>query len=759
MSGLRLSRCLAHGPLVPAALAAMAAVAAADGFAACRGFWPMAAAALLGACWIWRRPSARGGAVLLGVAVAFGCLHAGRLASQQSVVALIGRDVTVAGLVVETPKAGPRGPQCRLAVRYLNGRRMWLAPAVRLQGFSVPLEVGSEVRLRGVLAPVPAARNPGEFDLPGWLHRQGAAALLEPLGPVEVGGRTPGGRLTGMLEQVRAALGEGMTAGLDPQSGEAQVIRAMALGEAPPDAAEVVEMFRFSGTLHVFAVSGLHVGMVGGLLWLVLRGCGVSRRVAIVGLLGGMFFYAGVTGLRAPALRAALMAAVFLGGFLLRRKPQLMNSLSASLLLVLGWDSHQLFTPGFQLSYGVLGSIGMLGGVCTRGLGFLARGEAYLPRVLMSAWQQRTLGWRRKLAGVLGMSAAATAGSAPLSAVHFSMVCPLAVVAGLPVMALVWVVVSLALLASLVAQVWLPGAVPINRCNARVANLAVAIAGGFADLPGGHFRWNPEPAADVVIFDLPRGAAACHLNFGGGTLLDAGSAADFRWTLHAVLKRLNLRVDSLVLSHPDGGHVGGMAAAVEAFAPRQVLLPVVHARSPGFRRLQAAFPSACVPLAPGARFPLGDGAVLEVLYLAPAEDRSAVADDRVMVLALERAGWRILFTSDAGPLVEKRLLDSGANLRADVLVMGRHWSGISGTDEFLAAVAPQLIIASHADFPASAAIPAAWAAWLKDSGISLMRQDLTGAVTLRWTPEGLRATGLLGGARVSLATPRSALAD
>jgi len=751
MSGTRLSRLLARGPLVPAALAASAAVAVADALAANRAFWPAAVVLLLAAGGLTSRLRCRGAGILLAVAISLGCLHAARLASQSRIAGMIGTDVEVTGTVLETPTAGRGGLQCQLGLKSVDGRRVLLGTALRLQGLSEPLEVGTQVRLHGFLAAVPAARNPGEFDVAGWLHRQGTAGLLEVLGPVAVGERTVGGRLTGWLEWLRGAMGQAMTRGLDPQSRESKVIRAMTLGETPHGDEDVVEMFRHSGTLHVFSVSGMHVGMVGGLLWLVLRACRVPRRAAILVLIGGMFFYAGITGLNPPALRAALMAAIFLSGFLLRRQPQLLNTLAASLLGVLVWDTHQLFTAGFQLSYGVLASMAVLGAWASRGLGFMARPELYLPRVLMSPWQQRSLRWRRKLAGLLGMSAAASAGSSPLTAVHFSLVSPLAILAGLPMIGLVWLVIALALFSSILALAWAPATVPFNRCNAAVAGLTVKVAAGFANLPGSHFRWSPEPPAELLIFDLPRGSAACHLNFGGGTLLDSGSAGDFQWIVHPALKRLNLTLDSLVLTHPDGGHVGGMAAAVEAFAPRQVLLPVVRARSPGFRRLLAAFPAATAPPRAGAHYPLGDGAVLEVLYIAPADERNAVADDRVMVLALVHDGWRILFTSDAGALLERRLLDSGINLRADVLVMGRHWSGVSGTDEFIDAVAPRVIVASHAEFPRTAGIPDVWADWVRQSGITLLRQDQTGAVSIAFKSNELVLRGFASGHALVLA--------
>jgi ComEC/Rec2-related protein len=752
MIGNRLRRGLAVGPLVPAACAVVAALAAADRFHAAPGLHAALAACLLGGGLLLRWPAWRRAALLLLAMGVLGGLHVARLVSQDRVVALVGREVVVSGRLLSDPRPALGGMECLLAVEQVDGRRVWPECAVRVEALGVPLVVGDKVRLAGVLGRVPAVRNPGEFDLREWLHRQGADCRLQVFGPVEQRGRSVAGRLSGWFAGVRQRMGAAMTVGLDPVSREAQVIRAMTLGEPPQDDAEVVEMFRHSGTLHVFSVSGMHVGMVGGLLWLVLRACRVPRRAAIVMLIAGMFFYAAITGLSAPALRAALMAAIFLSGFLLRRQPQLLNSLAASLLVVLAWDSHQLFTAGFQLSYGVLASIALLGGWATRRLEFLAQPELYLPRVLMSVWQERWLRWRRALVNLTGMSVAAWTGSTPLTAIHFSLVSPLAVIAGLPVTALVWLIIALALGASILGLAWAPAAVPVNRCNAVLAGLAAQTAGWFAELPGGYFRWSDGPRADVLVFDLARGGAATQMNFGGGTLLDAGSARDFRWIVEPALKRLDLSVDSLVVSHPDGSHVGGMVGAVEVFGPRQALLPVAFARSPWFRAFQAVAPGPGIPAA-GARFELGDGAQLVVLDVAPAAARHAAADDRVMVVALERGGWRILFTGDAGPLVEQRLLDSGVNLRADVLVMGRHESGICGSDAFLTAVAPRVIVSSHANFPQAERIPDQWAAWVERSGIRLLRQDRTGAVLINWTDRGLELRGFVSGETHVLARP------
>jgi beta-lactamase superfamily II metal-dependent hydrolase len=88
--------------------------------------------------------------------------------------------------------------------------------------------------------------------------------------------------------------------------------------------------------------------------------------------------------------------------------------------------------------------------------------------------------------------------------------------------------------------------------------------------------------------------------------------------------------------------------------------------------------------------------------------------------------------SDAGIKTEQALLARHSDLRSDIVVKGQHHSGESGSQAFLDAVSPRLIIASSRDFPDHERISDTWARELQKRGIKLFRQDETGAVTLRF---------------------------
>ncbi|WP_265594542.1 hypothetical protein [Haloferula sp. BvORR071] len=131
---------------------------------------------------------------------------------------------------------------------------------------------------------------------------------------------------------------------------------------------------------------------------------------------------------------------------------------------------------------------------------------------------------------------------------------------------------------------------------------------------------------------------------------------------------------------------------------------------------------------------------------------NTVADERVMVLRLHWRGWRILFTSDAGWSTERKLMDSGLDLTADLIVAGRNRTDSSLGEDFLAAVKPRAIIASHTDFPVAERIPKRWAEHCEAQGIRLFHQGKTGAVTLALGKDGaLVLRGFLNGEELKLA--------
>ena len=121
------------------------------------------------------------------------------------------------------------------------------------------------------------------------------------------------------------------------------------------------------------------------------------------------------------------------------------------------------------------------------------------------------------------------------------------------------------------------------------------------------------------------------------------------------------------------------------------------------------------------------------LLFQPAGFKAGNADDQAMVLQLEVARrWRVLLTTDSGEATERKLMAQTTALASDVLVKGQHHSGISGGAEFIDRVHPRLIVATSPIFPENERVKDDWAEMVIQKGARLLRQDETGAVTLRF---------------------------
>jgi competence protein ComEC len=605
---------------------------------------------------------------------------------------------------------------------------------------------GSQVSARGDFLPLPPARNPGEFDRASWLRAQGVSVTVSASRPGTV---VQTGKWAALGAEIRRGFRAAITDGLPETSRQAVVIRAVVMGESPQDADELVAAFRNSGTLHAFSVSGLHVSMVGALAWLVLRLCGISRRWSVLALLPMIFAYSWLTGNSPPAVRSAWMAAVFLGAFVSRRRPDLLNALGAVLLAAMLWDGRLLFQPGVQLSYGVVAAIAVGASWGNRAFAWLSAPELYLPQRMMNRWQRFSLWIRRKLAQSLGVSLVAAVGSTPLTMFHFGLFTPVSVLAGVAMVPTVFALLAAALLAA-VLHPWVPPlARTVNRLNGRVADACVGVAEFCAALPGGHFQIRGETQPFLLVYDLDRGSGAGVFSDGNdaAVLMDCGSARGFQRRIVPSLRRLGVVPDAVILSHPDGDHLGGGTQVWGQFPIRQSLLPVSNGRSPGFQAWLQDAPRVGIRTFQAADLhdlAMPDGARLEIIHVADASAPHAAADDRVAIYRLHWRGWKILFTSDSGIGTELEMLDRGGDISADVIIAGHHTGDASLSDRFLDAVNPRAIVASHADFPVEERLDPSAVAYWRSRGIHVFPQGQTGGVTIRVDGSGnLRLEGFV----------------
>lgn len=745
----RLRRTVERHPLLWVALVAAAAVLAAD------GWW---LAGLLCGGLLLGLLAASGLRRIAGAALLFavfaGLLHTWRVTQQDGVLARLAREkihsATITARLISEPRSTERGWSALVEV--LAG-----GPAGKVWAYgegATPL-LWETVELKGRFLPLPLRRNPGTFDVHAWLYRQGAYGSFD--SQVAARSVAPPSSFRMLEDRARTGFRHAVTTGLDPASRDAAVIQAMVLGDTPAQDEELIDFYRASGTLHAFSVSGMHVAMVGVIGWFVLKMAGVPRRSAVLLLLAGMLAYAWITGMKPPALRSVIMAGAFLGAFLMRRRPDLLNALGFALLATLITDGHLIFQAGVQLSFGVVWAIGIGTAVAAPLFAWMERREIYLPRQLYGKGREAWLKFREGAAASLAASTAASIGSVPLTLWHFGFLAPISILASPIVGIIIFVLMCFALLAAALCPIYEPAARFVNRGNSYVAHGCTATAAFFARVPGGNYNIPRErPGEDfMVVYDLAYGGGAAVLHDRGVTVLvDSGSKVSYRNVLAPSMRRMGVAPDSIALSHPDGGHIGGAVEALDAGPVRQILIPVQRARSSVFKELFKTAEQKQVPLLTGdagAQYPIARDSWIEVLNQPPQEATGMSADKRVMVMRLHWRGWRILFTSDSGWDTERQLMNSGRDLSADIIVAGRPVEGSSLGEDFLMAVKPKAIIASHNDFPAVQRIPVRWAEYCEKLGIHLFHQGKTGAVTMALGSDGsLVLRGFVDGSEMKL---------
>ena len=559
---------------------------------------------------------------------------------------------------------------------------------------------GDRVEITGTARNIGPPRNPGQFDLAGWLKRRGILSeiVLRDGRDGNVVASTGGNWLVALSHRFRKWTQQQLRTDLEDDERVAAIISSMVLGTQDEAADQLAESFRQTGTFHLFAVSGFNVAILALLVQQLLQPFGLHRgRFSPVIIIPILVFYALVTGLGASSVRATMMAAVLLAAAWSDRPARLLNSLGAAALLILAWDTNQLFNAGFQLSFFVVFSLLALAGRINTWLQPLGAPDPFLPRGLLPRWRIYGDKARLQVTALLAASLAAWIGSTPFMLYHFHYLTPIGILANLVAVPLATVILGLGILSLLGAWASTTWAALINNTNWLVTKLLLVSTNFFAAIPGGHFHcaWpelGAKPACEIVVFDFDRSSAIV-LRAGSETwLLGCGHGSDFERGLRPALYARGLdRVDGFVVTEGTTAHLGAMDEVLRQFPPERVIESPLAPRQPDRHRLHAALADSRRGKSivwHGHAITLGGGIEARVLY-PPAGLERRISDDQALVLRLQLPdGRRVLFMSDSGFATERWLLENETDLSSDVLVLGRHSRDLTGSPEFLRRVAP-----------------------------------------------------------------------
>ena len=580
--------------------------------------------------------------------------------------------------------------------------RIW----VQIQG-ALPEGVhpGREVEVDGLLARPAVAGSDGLFDLRQHLRRSGIHFILE--ARPDTGWRMDSGEDGSIPWAVRfVRWGQGVLSEGIPPGSTTELLWAMALGWRSGLDREMTEVFARSGTLHVFAISGLHVALIAATLVTLLRVVRVDRRILACGAVPLLWFYSMATGGSSSALRSAVMTTVVMGGWILRRPGSGPNSLCLAVVCLVVLDPGQVFDAGFQLSVSAVAGLMAADFLWAKGswLEPWLRGDPFLPRELQPRWRL----WLRPLVLAVAhgflLSLMALLASLPFTIHHFhrvSLVGPLANLVVIPISSLVLVACVASLLTHPLSS-WL--AALFNAGAWLWMEILVGLSRWFAGWPGACWSVAEPP---LLVWVLLAGAGASILGSststrdggpwwirkrswiatvcvlgalalamggspsiriqvlpGGMVVVDAPGGSD-DWVFNAGSDptggRLGIewlrsrgwnRLPRLGILRADAGHAGGATLLFEEFRTGELWIGEPRQRSPYFRRMLDEARRRAIPVRQADAGRNWGG--WEVLSPGVGSQWSTAADNAV-VLAGTLGGVRVVLLPDLGPAAREDL--------------------------------------------------------------------------------------------------------
>ncbi|MXV73011.1 DNA internalization-related competence protein ComEC/Rec2 [Candidatus Poribacteria bacterium] len=348
----------------------------------------------------------------------------------------------------------------------------------------VPLRYGRHITLTGVLRQPQGRRNPGGFDYRAYLARQDVVGIIDAKGLLRIdeqGGFLLGRWIEALRIRTERVIDHIYTAsGTAEPSLHAQLLKGILLGKRSDLPTETLDIFRNSGTFHVLAVSGLHVGLVAMFCYFGFGCFRLPRKILCLLTILAVLIYASLVGFRPSVFRASLMAILFLFSTLIDRDADLFNLLAFAALVLLLLNPLQMWDVGFQLSFVAVAAIVYFVPKMERPLRRLWENEQESVPVL-NRFRNAAVKW---LVLSYLVTLAAQIGTTPLIAYHFFRAYPLGFVVGPFAVGLVSLIVAVGMVSVCVGFIWLPLAKLIALLNHAVISVFLALIGTFGQTWG-----------------------------------------------------------------------------------------------------------------------------------------------------------------------------------------------------------------------------------------------------------------------------------
>ena len=618
----------------------------------------------------------------------------------------------------------------------------------------IHLRAGDPIRVFGRFSKIPQTMNPGEFDFRGYSRTYRRLASIQGLSaaciqPLESEDRGSIFSLRSLIDHVRGAGRAALNRSLDPSN--ENLAAAILLGLRDGLDRDDLDAWRRTGTVHLLAISGLHLGILAGLLIFIALRLPIPEIVSLGAVALFVIFYMLATDARPPIVRATILVVIACIAHILYRRAVSLNTLAAAALLLLVINPSELFQLGTQLSFLAVASIILFAVPWSDRM--TDKLDLYLERRIDDPDTHIIL---RSFVGVLigatAVSATIWLVAMPLAMSRFHLLTPVAI----PLNVLLWIPMTIALVSGF-------GVLSLGMISPSLAALPAWVCNGSLDLirwsvdsaaslPGGHhwvagpetwwvacfylglgllmltplvrvvpIRWRFATLAAWIMVGTTAAVVArqddhLHCSFvalghGSATvvrlpddrtlLIDAGRLGSPRGGVDAVSGTLwsggTTHIDAVVLSHADADHYNILPGLLERFTVGMVYTTptMFFEDSAALNLLEDSIQQRGIPikhLTASDRLDVGDDCSVEVMH-PPGGQIYGSDNETSVVLRIDFRGRTVLLPADIDKYGLTDLMQEPA-MTCDVLLAPHHGSTRSNPPGFCDWCSPKQVIMS-----------------------------------------------------------------
>ncbi len=371
------------------------------------------------------------------------------------------------------------------------------------------LREGDRVAVSGWLAPIDGPHNPGEIDFRQVMRDRGIDGRIT----MRVRGNCrvlDGNQSDGWFPRVRRsasdAAANSLRIGMASNESRLAFLDTILLGRWGGDMGELRDSFRDVGLAHLLSISGAHLGILLWLVWMVLRLIVPYPNRATLIVLIVLVFYLMAVPWRVPIIRAGIMAALVCTGFASGRRVRAVDMIAVAAIVVLIWRPADLFTAGFQLSFGIVAGLLLFVRPVSHWL--------WAEPLIIAPVDQGRMAVIRKGVDYVAVNIVAFLIALPLVAYHFQIISPLAVLLSILAFPVVTLLLGLGYLKIIVGFMLPSGGALLAGPLLWISDTMTGLVEHATTWPGATVNLNQQPsvlwtvAALAIVIALLRGAFA-----------------------------------------------------------------------------------------------------------------------------------------------------------------------------------------------------------------------------------------------------------